>query len=139
MNAVDTNVFVYSLDRREPVKCGKARTLLRRLRSSPTPTFFLWQVAGEFLRQLRTWQHQGQISRANVDFYLRLFRRFFPLALPTPRVLELALDLGDRFSHSHWDTMLLGACLEAHIDTLYTEDMGASTTYDGVRLINPFV
>jgi len=34
--------------------------------------------------------------------------------------------------------MVLGACLEANVDTLYTEDMGAPTSYDGVQLINPF-
>ena len=31
------------------------------------------------------------------------------------------------------------ACLEAGVDTLYTEDMGAPTKYDEVQLINPFV
>ena len=49
-----------------------------------------------------------------------------------------ALDLAARYSLSHWDSMLLGACLEANIETLYTEDMGAPTSYDNVRLVNPF-
>ncbi len=35
--------------------------------------------------------------------------------------------------------MLLGACLEAGIDTLYTEDMGSPRTIEGVKLVNPFV
>ena len=56
MNAVDTNVFIYRLDRREPIKQAKARDLLRHLGSDPTPTILLWQVLGELLRQLRSWQ-----------------------------------------------------------------------------------
>ena len=32
-----------------------------------------------------------------------------------------------------------GACIEAQIDTLYTEDMGAPITFDSLRLNNPFI
>jgi predicted nucleic acid-binding protein len=63
----------------------------------------------------------------------------FRLTMPTPAVLDRALDLADRYSLSHWDSMLLGACLEAGVVTLYTEDMGAPTRYDGVQLVNPFI
>src|ERR1700736_2782204 len=139
MNAVDTNVFIYRLDRSEPAKRAKARDLLRRLRAGPTPTFLLWQVAGELLRHLRYWQDQGLIGRAGVLGYFAAVRRFFPLALPNPGVFDKALDLSGRHSLSHWDSMIVGACLEAGIDTLFTEDMGAPTTLGGVRLINPFI
>ncbi len=43
----------------------------------------------------------------------------------------------NRLSHS--DSMILGASIEAGVTTLYTEDMGAPTTFDGIQLINPFV
>ena len=66
MNAIDTNVLVYSLDRSFPVKRAKARNLLRQLRSGTVQTVLLRQVAGEFLRQLRTWQYQGQLTRLQV-------------------------------------------------------------------------
>jgi predicted nucleic acid-binding protein len=49
MNAVDTNVLVYSIDRRELLKRKQAHELLRRLiRAGDTP-HLLWQVAGELL------------------------------------------------------------------------------------------
>jgi predicted nucleic acid-binding protein len=35
--------------------------------------------------------------------------------------------------------MILGACKEAGVTTLYTEDMGAPTAYDGIQLLNPFI
>jgi predicted nucleic acid-binding protein len=98
----------------------------------------LWQVAAEFLRWLRFWQDQGHISPSASPRYLRLFRHFFVLTMPTAQVLDRALDLSARYSLSYWDSMLLGACREANVDTLYTEDMGSPTTIDGVQLINPF-
>jgi predicted nucleic acid-binding protein len=139
MNAVDTNILVYSLDDRDAVKRNKARTLLRQLRVGSVQAIMLWQVAGEFLRQLRAWRDQGTMSQARVLRYFALYRRFYALVTPGPQVLDRALDLAERFSLSHWDSMLLAACLEASVDTLYTEDMGAPTRFDTVQLVNPFI
>jgi len=133
------NILIYALDRDEPVKRSKARALVQRLATPPVSTVLLWQVAGETLRQMRRWEDLKKLIRVNTRRYLRSFQSFFPLVSPTSQVLDHALDLGDRYSLSHWDSMILGACLEAGVDTLYTEDMGAPITYSGVKLINPFV
>ena len=70
--------------------------------------------------------------------YVGAFRRLLPLVVPTSRVADHALDLTVRYSLSHWDSMLLGACKDAGLTTLYREDMGAPTSYDRIQLINPF-
>src|SRR4051794_36076418 len=134
MNAVDTNIFVYSLDRNEPVKQQKAQLLLQQLHSASAPTFLLWQMLGELAQQLRRWQDQGKLTPAEFLNRIQVFRQLFPLVLPTPAGLDRALDLAGRFSLSHWDSMILGACLEAGITTLYTEDMRAPTTIDIIHL-----
>jgi predicted nucleic acid-binding protein len=139
MNAVDTNVFVYYFDPTEPVKQAKAVALFQGLMMAPASTVLHWQVLGEFAKQMRGWQDKGRITRAEFLNHVSAVRGFFPLALPTPNVLDLALDLSGRYSLSHWDSMILGACKEASVTTLYTEDMGAPTTYDGIQVINPFV
>ncbi len=139
MNAADTNILIYRVDDSEPVKRAKARSLLRKLRAGPDPTVLLWHVGGEFLRYLRYRQHQGQLTATQVRHYFNLARRDVPLILPTATVFDRALDLADKYSLSHWDSMLLGACIEAGVDTLYTEDMGAPIVYEGVQLINPFI
>jgi predicted nucleic acid-binding protein len=139
MNAVDTNILVYSLDRHEPAKQFKAQQLLQQLRAAAEPTILLWQVLGEFVQQLRRWRDQGQLTRAEFLHHVQVFRILFPLVLPAPAVLDRALDLEARYSLSHWDSMLLGACLEAGVTTLYSEDMGAPNTFNGLQLINPLL
>ena len=139
MNGVDTNVFVYSLDTNEPVKQAKAQDLLRRLQAGPVRTVLLWQVAGEILQQLRRWQDRRQITRAELLHHAQTFLNMFPLEVPAAPVLDRALDLSGRYSLSHWDSMLLGACIEAGVTTLYTEDMGSPTTIDSIQLLNPFI
>ena len=139
MNAIDTNIFLYSVDRHEPAKQLKAQQLLHQLRSPAPPTLMLWQVQGELVRQLRRWRDQGRLTHVEFVQHVWAVCGLFPLLLPTAPVMDRALDLADRFSLSHWDSMLLGACQEDAITTLYTEDMGAPTTIDGIQLINPVI
>jgi predicted nucleic acid-binding protein len=139
MNAVDTNIFLYSLDKHEPVKQAKAQQLLQRLRLATEPTFLLWQVQGELVQQLRHWRDQGKLTNAEFVQHVQAYRYLFPLVLPVPAVLDRALDLSERYSLSHWDSMILGACSEAGITTLYTEDMGAPRTIDTIQLVNPLI
>jgi predicted nucleic acid-binding protein len=137
MNAVDTNVLLYSLDRNEPAKQLKAQQLLLSLQQGAEPTLLLWQVLGEFVQQLRRWRDQGKLTKVEFDKHVQVYRRLFPLRVPTMMTLDHALALADRYSLSHWDSMILGACEEVGITTLYTEDMGSPTAFGNVRLVNP--
>jgi predicted nucleic acid-binding protein len=138
MNAVDTNVLLYSIDHAEPVKRDKARRLLQQLESGPDPTVTLWQVIGEVTQQLRRWQSLGRMSGQERSKHIETFRWLFPLVMPEPVAFDLALDLAERYSLSHWDSMLLGACKSAGVTTLFTEDIGAPRTIDDIELRNPF-
>src|SRR5437870_5581722 len=103
MNAVDTNIYVYSLDQSEPVKQAKAQQLFRQLLTTDDPTVLLWQVLGELIQQLRRWKDQGQLTDVEFLQHVQVFRTQFPLILPTANVIDHALDLTARFSLSHWD------------------------------------
>ena len=137
MNAIDTNVIVYRLDRSEPKKHAIARKLIYDL-ANQRDTILLWQVAGEFTRQLSTWRDQGRLSHDQVVRLSRVPRRVFPLILPTEPVLDRALHYAMTYTLSHWDSMLVAACAEAGVMTLYTEDMGAPRRIDSIELVNPF-
>ena len=139
MNAIDTNVLLYSVDRNEPAKQLKAQQLLSQLHSAAEPTLLLWQVLGELAQQLRRWRDQGRLTPIEFSRHVQAFRHLFRLTLPTPDAFDTALDLAERFSLSHWDSMILGACKAAGATRLYTEDMGAPRIIDGIELINPFV
>lgn len=138
MIAIDTNVLLYAIDRRDLGKRAAARALLRQLANPPSDAVLLWQVAGELAKQLRVWRDAKRVSDRACKRYLHLFRRLFPLMMPIPAVLDRALALADRHSLSHWDSMIVAACVEAGIDRLYTEDMGSPRQIDGVQLLNPF-
>lgn len=83
MNAVDTNVLLYSIDRNEPAKQLKAQQLLQQLHLGTEPTLLLWQVLGELTQQLRRWRDLGKLTRAEFSQHIVAFRYLFPLAIPT--------------------------------------------------------
>lgn len=138
MNAVDTNVLVYFLDEDEPTKRARAVELLDRLAREEVETVLLWQVAAEFLSCLRRWESAGRITRQDMLGHLESVESMFRCVLPTQLVLSKSLELSSRYSLSHWDSMLLAACSEAGVRTLFSEDLSPDTEYDSLTVINPF-
>ena len=138
MNAVDTNVLTYAIDQREPEKSRIAQALLDRLINEWPETGLPWQVAGEYLRYLRSEEARGRLLAGSTRFLMETTRTSFSLSLPRPQVLDVALVLAARYSLSHRDGMLVAACLVSGVDTHYTEDMGAPRAVDQLALVNPF-
>jgi predicted nucleic acid-binding protein len=139
MNAVDTNVLVYAVDSTERDKSVIASNLLKHLMTIQEPLVIPWQVAAEFLTTLRKWEDARRIRRDDTLTHLTRFISTLPIAYPTVRSLSIALELSDRHSLSHWDSMILAACIEASVNTLYSEDFSHEALYGTVRVLNPFV
>ena len=97
----------------------------------------MWQVACEFLSVSRKLSKQGFTS---MHAWSRLteFRDLLPLVLPTDGNLARAKELHLTRGASLWDALILSACAEAGVDTLYSEDLPGFEDFDGVRVINPF-
>ena len=138
MKAVDTNIYIYSLDVDEPNKQAKAQALFQQLAQDAGSTILLWQVAAELLSNLRKREAAGRITAEDVEIFYRSFLAMFPLVTPNPQVLLVYFALRSRFSLSHWDTLLLAACKVAGVTTLYSEDLATNTDYDGLTVVNPF-
>jgi predicted nucleic acid-binding protein len=88
MNAVDTNILLYSLDASKPAKRLIAQELLRELRSSTQRTILPWQVLCEAASQLRYWTSKKKISRETATHYIQTFRGIFPIRTPRPVVFD---------------------------------------------------
>ena len=118
MNAIDTNLFVFAVDAAVPEKQLLAQEFLKSLFPQPAPTVLRWQVAVEFCAVLRKWARLGRIPNDRVDQERQLLMSSYPLILPTAKVIDISFDLATRDSLSHWDSLLIAACIEAGVDTL---------------------
>jgi predicted nucleic acid-binding protein len=135
MNAVDTNVLIYAHDPRDQKKQNQATALI----SSLSDGVLLWQVACEYVSASRKLAAFGlNPQRAFADL-TRLQSVWIP-SLPTWEVLDKAEAFMATGNLSYWDAMILAACAEADVRTLYSEDFDASMTpLTGIRVVNPFV
>ena len=57
--------------------------------------------------------------------------------LPTAANLTHARELHAAHGVSLWD-LILAACFEAGVDTLYSEDVPGLQIFETVRVVNPF-
>lgn len=138
MNAIDTNVLVYQVEDTADEKPIHAQQLADELAQSVEGTILLWQVTAEFLNCMRRWELTGRSTREETSGLLQRLEDTYDYALPTIAAIHTALDLSARYSLSHWDSLLVAACIEAGVTTLYSEDMADGVDYDGVRIVNPF-
>lgn len=135
MNAIDTNLLVYMIDETDHAKHVSAIEFLNQL--STVETVLPWQTCVEFLAWLRRAEQHGRMTPDRVEADFNAVRHRFAISIPSENVLDIAIDLKRRHSLSHWDSLLLAACIEAGVDTLYSEDMGDGVVYDSVTVINP--
>ena len=104
MNAVDTNVLVYTKDPRDPRKQAIAKTLVATMPDG----ILLWQVTCEFLAASRKREPFGYSLREACEDIEELGG-----TCPNWRALGGAcprLQTAQRYSISFWDALLLSAC-----------------------------
>lgn len=138
MIAVDTNIYVYALDGSSPDKQAQSAGLFGSMTGPAQERPLLWQVACEFLAFLRRQQAKQRLDDTAVELEVASLLSNHRLITPTPNVVPIALDLTRAHSLSHWDSLLLAACINAGVTTLYSEDMAHGMTYDTVTVLNPF-
>ena len=135
MNVLDTNVWLYNHDTREPHK----QQLARQVISSTRPLALPWQVGCEFVAASRKLVSLGFTLDDAWDYLADMQTISSVLLLPVPDLWSEAESLQHRYSLSVWDALLVAACLRGGVRVLYTEDMGAPRTIDGLQLVNPFL
>jgi predicted nucleic acid-binding protein len=133
MIAVDTNVLIYACDRADPRRQQIALDLV----SSAEDGVLLWQVACEFISASRKLNKQGFTS-THAWNRLAEFRAVLPLVLPSEAILGRAKDLHLTRGAAFWDALILAACVDAGVETLYSEDLPGFDDFEGVRVVNPF-
>jgi predicted nucleic acid-binding protein len=133
MTGFDTNILIYSCDQADPERQQRALDLL----SSTGDGVLLWQVALEFVAASRKLAGQG-FTPSQAWARLHELMDFLPLTLPSPRVLQYAQGLHLDRKLSFWDAMIVGACIDCGIETLYSEDLPGRAVDPKLRIVNPF-
>jgi predicted nucleic acid-binding protein len=129
----DTNLFVYNVDPRDPIKYDIACSLVDALRAIAAPVAF--QVVGEFYsaltRKLRrsTWEAAQAARNLTVSF---------PMFGTSGECIERALAEASAGRFSYWDALLLTSADLAGCTVLLSEDMADGARLGGIEVVQPF-
>jgi predicted nucleic acid-binding protein len=131
---VDTNIWVYALDRGDPAKQAAALDLIRR---DPAAIVVSTQVMGELfvtLTRLGAPSASAEDAARAVD----ALRRFTVVSLEPGHVM-FALELFRQHSLSYWDALIIATARAGGCARLVTEDLADGAEIAGVRIENPFL
>jgi len=131
---IDTNIFVYSIDQKDPNKRDKARNILKRLVEVHQPVIST-QVIKEFYVIAST--------KLKADSFIikSIVHNFRNLEVVNNdlELIEQAIDISTISRLSFWDSLIIAAAEKANCELVFSEDMNPGQTYRGLMLVNPFV
>lgn len=130
----DTNILLYA-GSQHPDDAAKRAVALRLLRQGDLG--FSAQVMQEYYDVAYRKGRLG-ISRGEALAALQAIARR-PVASITAELVLRAALLSDRFNISYWDAAIIAAALDLGCHTLYSEDLSHGQTYDGLKVVNPFL
>jgi predicted nucleic acid-binding protein len=134
---LDTNIFVYTFDAREPAKQDRARQLVGQALSNHQG-IISFQVIQEFLN-VATRKFAQPLSHADCRVYLE--RVLSPLCevFASIELYQFALGTAERWHYAFYDSLIIAAAAQAGCRTLYSEDLQHGQRIENLTIINPFV
>lgn len=133
---VDTNVFLYARDEREPAKLPRARAWLDHLWREGLGRTSV-QVLSEYYVNLR---RKGFSSPGPDEAWeaVAKYLSWRPQAV-NDEVFTRAREFEKRYRLSWWDAMVVAAAQLQECRVLLTEDLQDGMTFGTVRVRNPFL
>ena len=134
---IDTNVFVYQLERDDARKADVAEQLIQRGIAHSTACIS-FQVVQECLNTALRKAHT-RLSEHEMRGYLDSVLEPLLRVHPSIRLYHAALDIQSRYRFGFYDSLIVAAALEAGCERLYTEDLQHGQRIQELTIQNPFL
>ncbi len=130
---IDTNILVYTLDKRHEARQQKARKVLKKTASSHQPVIST-QVIKEFYVVATAKLGADQIIIKNI---IHNFRNM-EIVNNDLELIEQAIDISVLSRLSFWDSLIIAAAEKARCEIILSEDLNPGQLYRGGAVLNPF-
>ena len=131
---IDTNLWVYRLDQREPAKSQKITAWLREV-ASKHQIVLSTQVLIEF-RAVLTRKLKPPLTHSDTRLALHALASFEVLTTDTQFVLD-AHELAELEQISWFDALIVEAAIRGRCDLLFSEDFGHGRKFGHLTVCNP--
>ena len=130
----DTNILVYTVDKKDVAKHEESRRLVKRISSDHLPVIST-QVLQEFYSAITSKLRVDPIVAKNV---LHNYRNI-EIVSADLGLIEQAVDISVLFQLSLWDSLILAAAEQANCSLILTEDLQDGQKIRGMKVVNPFL
>ncbi len=133
---LDTNVFVYHLDKTDRAKHTVAERLVRSALADGTACIS-YQVVQETL-DVALRKAEVALTTDQARTYLDIVLAPLMQVPASDGLYHRALDIQARWRLSFYDSLIVAGALSAGCTTLLTEDLQHGRRIDGLNVVNPF-
>ena len=129
---IDTNIFVYSIDKKNEDKKQKSRRTLKKIIESHQPVIST-QVIKEF------YVVSTNKLKADPIVVKNIIHNFHNMEIVNNdlELIEQAIDISVISQLSFWDALIIAAAEKANCEFVFSEDLSSGQTYRGVMVVNP--
>jgi predicted nucleic acid-binding protein len=134
---LDTNIFVYSLDRNAPAKSRKAAQLINEALAT-RKGIIGYQVVQEFFSVVLK-HSQITMKAADAEQYLSSVFRPLLKVHSSQAIYSEALQIHERSRLAWYDSLIVAAAIQGKCEVLYTEDLHHGQRFGNLQIVNPFL
>ncbi len=128
---LDTNILIYGYSQDEP---DKQQCAIDCVQSGEG--WISTQVLNETINVLR---RKFSLEYSQIRAVIAELTEQFEIAIVSVTTVETALNLGERYQYSYFDSLIVASALEVDCKILYSEDLQDGQQIDNqLTIINPF-
>lgn len=131
---IDTNILVYALDRHDPEKRKKCRSLLKILAQNNQGVISTQVLQEFYVTVTKKLGIDGLIAKD----ILHSFSKFEVVQI-SPDLIHRAIDIQILNRLSFWDALIIAAAQSANCEKVWTEDLNDGQIIQGVKIENPLM
>jgi len=130
---IDTDVLVYTIDKKDPEKYRISREVLKEVVTKQVPVIST-QVLQELYNPTTTKLKIDKIVAKNVVHSYRNME----IVTADLFLIEQAIDISLLFQLSFWDSLIVAAAEQSNCSYLLSEDLNDGQKVRGIQVLNPF-
>jgi predicted nucleic acid-binding protein len=131
---IDTNILIYSIDKHDPHKMQKARSILNSINENHTGVISTQVMQEFYVASTKKMQGDPVIIKAVLNQFLN-----FEVVSISPELIFSAVDCSILNRISFWDALIIVAAVSTKCKEIWTEDLSHNQVIQGILIKNPFL
>jgi predicted nucleic acid-binding protein len=134
---LDTNIFVYSFDQRDPKKQRIAQEIILKSLVDNKGVISS-QIIQEFFN-VATRKFSSTLSSEDCMEYLQIVLKPLCKVFANIELYEKTLGIIRKYNYTFYDALIIAAALHANCSLLYSEDLQHGQQIEILVIVNPFL